>query len=153
NDRGREAAARRLGARAAYADYRQMLEREKPQIVSVADRWLDAHHDMVVACARAGASVSLEKPMCRTLVEADAMVAACETHHVKLAIAHQTRYSPRLRHVRDLIAAGRLGDLVELHGRGKEDARGGGQDLLVLGTHVFDLMRFLAGDARWCFAR
>jgi predicted dehydrogenase len=153
DDRGREAAARRLGARAAYADYRQMLEREKPQVVSVASRWLDAHHDTVVACARAGASVLLEKPMCRSLVEADAMVAACETHHVKLAIAHQTRYSPRLRQVRDLIAAGRLGDLVELRGRGKEDARGGGQDLLVLGTHIFDLMRFLAGDARWCFAR
>jgi predicted dehydrogenase len=153
NDRGREAAAKRLGAKAAYADYRQMLEREKPQIVSVADRWLDAHHDMVTACARAGASVLLEKPLCRNLVEADAMVAACERHHVKLAIAHQTRHSPRLRQARELIAAGRLGDVVELHGRGKEDARGGGQDLLVLGTHVFDLMRYFTGDARWCFAR
>src|SRR5262249_48797016 len=47
---------------------------------------------------------------------------------------------------------GRLGDLLELRGRGKEDTRGGGQDLMVLGTHILDLMRFLAGDARWCFA-
>src|SRR5262249_41492521 len=39
-------------------------------------------------------------------------------------------------------------------GRGKEDAqRGGGEDLMVLGTHVMDLMRLLAGDPRWCFAR
>ncbi|HJT75620.1 MAG TPA: Gfo/Idh/MocA family oxidoreductase, partial [Gemmataceae bacterium] len=141
-----------LGARAAYADYRQMLDRERPQVVSVADRWLDGHRAMVVACARAGASVFLEKPMARTLAEADEMVTACEMHHVKLAIAHQTRYSPRLRHVRDLIAAGRLGDLLELRGRGKEDGRGGGEDLMVLGTHIMDLMRFLAGDARWCFA-
>src|SRR5262249_27232837 len=53
----------------------------------------------------------------------------------------------------DLIADGRLGDLLELRGRGKEDQRGGGQDLMVLGTHLFDLMRLLAGDPHWCFAR
>ena len=81
------------------------------------------------------------------------MVAACEKHHVKCAIAHQTRYSPRLKVVKQLIADGKLGDLIELRGRGKEDARGGGQDLMVLGTHILDLMRLLVGDARWCFAR
>jgi predicted dehydrogenase len=153
DEKGRSAAAARVKAKAAYADYRQMLEKEKPQIVSVATRFLDQHRDMVVACARAGASIFLEKPMARTLAEADEMVKACETHHVKLAIAHQTRYSPRLARVKDLIESGRLGDILELRGRGKEDARGGGQDLMVLGTHIFDLMRFLAGDARWCHAQ
>ncbi len=153
NDKGRADAARRLAARNAYADYRQLLEKERPQIVSVATRWLDRHRDMVLACAQAGASVFLEKPMCRTLAEADEMVTACERHHVKLAIAHQTRYSPRLQRVKELIAEGRLGDILELRGRGKEDARGGGQDMMVLGTHIMDLMRFLAGDAHWCYAR
>jgi predicted dehydrogenase len=153
HEKGRAAAAERLKVKNTYADYHTMLEKEKPHLVSVADRYLDAHRDMVVACAKAGASVFLEKPMARTLAEADEMVTACETHHVKLAIAHQTRYSPRLARVRDLLADGKLGDLLEMHARGKEDARGGGQDLMVLGTHLFDLMRFLAGDARWCFAR
>jgi predicted dehydrogenase len=153
DEKGRAAAATRLGAKNAYADYRVMLEKERPQIVSVADRFLDAHRDMVIACARAGASIFLEKPMARDLVEADEMVKACETHHVKLAIAHQTRHSPRLKVIRGLIADGKLGDLVELRARGKEDARGGGQDLMILGTHLFDLMRLLAGDPRWCFAR
>jgi predicted dehydrogenase len=153
DDKGRAAAAARLGAKNAYADYRAMLDKEKPQVVSVAERHLDRHRDLVVACARAGASVFLEKPMARTLAEADEMVKACETHHVKLAIAHQTRYSPRLARVRELLAAGRLGDLLELRARGKEDGRGGGQDLMVLGTHLMDLMRLLAGDAGWCFAR
>jgi predicted dehydrogenase len=152
-DKGRAAAAERLGAKKAYADYREMLDKEKPHIVSVADRFLDAHRDMVVACARAGASVFLEKPMARTLAETDEMVKACEMHHVKLAIAFQTRYSPRLQRIRELIDDGRLGDLLEMHGRGKEDNRGGGEDLMVLGTHIFDLMRALAGDARWCFGR
>src|SRR5205807_4983444 len=143
---GRAAAAKRVKAARAYADYREMLEKERPQIVSVGDRFLDAHRDMVIACAQAGASVFLEKPFCRTLAEADEMVAACERHHVKLAIAHQTRYSPRLQRVKDLLAAGTLGDLLEMRCRGKEDSRVGGQDLMVLGTHLMDLMRFLAGD-------
>ncbi len=152
NDKGRADAAKRLGARNAYADYRQMLDKEKPQIVSVADRHLDLHRDMVVACAAAGASIFLEKPLCRNLAEADEMVKACETHHVKLAIAHQTRHSPRMQRIVELIGEGKLGEVLELRGRGKEDARGGGNDLMVLGTHVMDLMRFFAGDAKWCFS-
>ncbi len=81
------------------------------------------------------------------------MIAACEKHHVKLAIAHQTRYSPRIDRVKELIADGKLGEILELRGRGKEDNRGGGQDLMVLGTHIMDLMRFVAGDADWCNSR
>jgi predicted dehydrogenase len=153
NEAGRKAAQTRLKAPNAYADYRDMLRKERPQIVSVAPRFLDQHRDMVLACAEAGASVFLEKPICRTLAEADEMVAACERHHVKLAIAHQTRYSPRLARIKDMIAAGQLGEILELRGRGKEDSRVGGEDLMVLGTHVMDLMRFIAGDVRWCFAR
>jgi predicted dehydrogenase len=153
DDKGRADAAKKLGVKNAYADYRVMLEKEKPRIVSVATRFLDEHRDMVVACARAGASIFLEKPMCRTLAEADEMIRTCETHHVKLAIAHQTRYSPRIARVKDLIGSGRLGDLLEVRARGKEDRRGGGEDMMVLGTHLFDLMRFLAGDAAWCFAQ
>ena len=150
---GRAAAAKRLKAKNAYADYRKMLDAERPHIVSVADRWPDCHRDMVIACAEYGASVFLEKPAARTLQEADEMIAACDKSHVKVAVAHQTRYSPRVKVVKQLIAEGRLGDITELRGHGKEDKRGGGEDLMVLGTHTFDLMRFLVGDAGWCFAR
>jgi len=150
---GRTRAAERLGVRAAYADYREMLAKERPEIVSVAPRFLDEHHDMVLACVEHGASVFLEKPMCRTLAEADAMVRACETSHVKLAIAHQTRYSPKIPVVREVLASGRLGTVLEFRGRGKEDQRGGGEDLWVLGTHVFDLILLLGGTAKWCHAR
>jgi predicted dehydrogenase len=152
NPRGRAQAAERLKAKNAYGDFREMLVKERPQLVSVAPRWLDCHRDMVVACAEAGVHIFLEKPLCRTLAEADEMVTACERHHVKLAIAHQTRYSPRLERVRELLAEGRLGELIEMRGRGKEDARAGGEDLMVLGTHIMDLMRLIAGDARSCYA-
>jgi len=152
DEKGRTAAAKRLKVSKAYADYREMLEKERPDIVSVAPRWLDCHRDMVLACAEHGCHVFLEKPMCQNLEQADEMIAALEKRKLKLAIAHQTRYSPALQHVRKIISEGRLGDIFELRGRGKEDRRGGGEDLMVLGTHVMDLMRFFAGDVQWCFA-
>ena len=93
---GRRKAADRLGVRAAYADYRQMLRQEKPDVVSIAPRWPDCHHDMVIAAAEARASIYLEKPMARTPAEADRMIAACDRAGVKLAVAHQMRIAPTL---------------------------------------------------------
>ncbi|VTS06459.1 Gfo/Idh/MocA family protein [Tuwongella immobilis] len=153
NEAGRAAALKRLNLTKGYADYREMLATEKPQIVSVADRWLDCHAPMVKACADAGASIFLEKPVARSLVEADAMVKACDVAHVKCAIAHQTRYNPAVDHAKRFLADGGIGEIVEIRARGKEDHRGGGQDLMVLGTHLFDLMRYLVGDPRWCHAQ
>lgn len=149
---GRAAAAKRLKVKKTYADYREMLDKERPHIVSVAPRWIDCHRDMVLACARVGAHVFLEKPMCRTLAEADEMIAAFEKKNLKLAIAHQRRYSPTMQRIQEIIAEGKLGDLLELRGRGKEDKRGAGFDLVCLGTHTMDLMRLLGGEPQWCFA-
>lgn len=153
DEKGRAAAQKRVNAPVAFADYKEMLAKTKPQIVSVAPRFPDCHRDMVVACAEHGASMFLEKPVARFLSEADEMVAACDRHHVKVAVAHQTVYSPRVKMAKKLIADGAIGDLLELNGFGKCDRRGGGEDLIVLGTHTFDLMRFLAGDPKWAFAR
>ncbi len=149
---GRAQAAQRLQVTQVFADYRQMLDEVKPDIVSIAPRWLDQHCDMVLAAAERGIHIFMEKPFCRTLAEADRMVAACEQHKVKLAIAFQTRYSPRLQAVRDLIFDGLIGDILELRGRGKEDARGGGEDLWVLGSHIMNLMHQFGGEPNWCFA-
>lgn len=152
--KGRAEAAARLGLTRTYADYREMLAKEKPQIVTVAARWPDCHREMVLACAEAGCHVLCEKPICRSLEEADEIVTAMEKRGLKLAMAHQTRYSPTLGKIRDLIASGKLGDIVEIRGRGKEDHRGGGEDLMVLGVHIMDLMRAIAGaDPQWCSAR
>src|SRR5262245_44872861 len=108
DEQGLGEAAKRTNASRAYGDYRQMLDKETPDIVAVAPRWLDAHRDMVIAAAERGCHIFMEKPMCRTLEEADEMVMACERHHVKLAIAHQTRYSPRMARVKQAIDDGRI---------------------------------------------
>ena len=152
DEQGRAAALQRLGVTSGFADYRQMLDEVKPDIVSIAPRWIDQHCEMVLAAAERGVHIYLEKPLCRTLAEADQMAAACERHRVKLAIAFQSRYSPKLQAVRYLIEEGRLGTILELRGRGKEDARGGGEDLWVLGSHVLNLMCHFGGEPRWCFA-
>ena len=148
-----EAAAQRLEANQAYSDYRKMLADEQLDIVAICPRWLDQHHDMVLEAAEGGLHIYMEKPFCRTLAEADAMVAACEQNQIKLAIAHQTRYSPTLRVIKELIEDGKIGQVLELRGRGKEDRRGGGEDLWVLGSHVFNMMQFFGGEPEWCFAQ
>lgn len=149
---GRADAAKRLGIDRAYADYREMLDATKPDIVAICPRWLDQHRDMCLAAAERGAHIYMEKPFCRSLVEADEIVAACERAHVKLAIAHPTRYSPLIDAIKNLIADGALGRVLEYRGRGKEDRRGGGEDLWVLGTHVMDMIRAIGGHPTWCFA-
>ena len=149
---GRTKTAKKLGVEKTYADYREMLQKERPQIVRVAPRWIDCHRDMVLACGEVGAHVFLEKPMCRSLKEADEMVAAFEKKNLKLVIAHQRRYSPTTQRIVDAVGEGRIGDLLELRARGKEDRRGAGFDLMCLGTHTMDLMRLIAGDPKWCFA-
>ena len=153
DEKGRAEAVKRVEAPKAYADYRQMLDEAKPQIVAICPRWLDQHRDMVIAAAQRGMHIYSEKPLCRSLAEADEMVAACEKRDVKLAIAHQTRFSPKLQAVREIIDSGQLGTLLELRGRGKEDQRGGGEDLWVLGSHVMNLINFCGGQPTWCFAR
>jgi predicted dehydrogenase len=153
DDAGRAAAAKRLKVEHAYADYREMLDREKPQFVAVAPRWIDCHRDMIIACAERGIHVFCEKPLAPTLADCDAIVSACERSHTKLAIAFQTRYAPRYQKVRELVNDGAIGEVLELRGRGKEDRRGGGEDLIVLGSHIMDLFRGLLGEAAWCFAR
>jgi predicted dehydrogenase len=150
---GRAEAAQRCGARRQYADYREMLEREKPHLVSVAPRWTDQHHAMALAALRAGAHVYLEKPITQTLTEADELLAVADRGGLKVVVAHQMRLAPQLVRLREAVAGGWLGELLEIRAHGKQDARAGGEDLVVLGIHLFDLMRMFAGEAQWCSAR
>ena len=149
---GLAAAAKRLKVERAFSDWRDMIEKTRPDVVAICLRWLDEHAAMAVAAAERGIHVLMEKPMCRTLAEADRIVAACQKTGAKLAIAHPTRYSPRLAAVKRLIAEGKMGKVLEYRARGKEDRRGGGEDLWVLGTHVLDAIHALAGRPKWCFA-
>lgn len=149
---GRAKAAQRVGCDNTFADYRNMMDEMKPDIVAICPRWLDQHADMMLAAAERGIHCFVEKPFCRTLEEADAIVAACERAHTKVAIAHPTRYAPAMSTIRRLINDEAIGQVVELRGRGKEDRRGGGEDLWVLGSHIMDMVLTLGYEPEWCFA-
>ncbi|MGI8482903.1 MAG: Gfo/Idh/MocA family protein, partial [Thermomicrobiales bacterium] len=149
---GREAARIRSGAVHAYADYQQMLDRERPEIVAIAPRLVDERIGMITAAVTAGCHLYVEKPLVATLADADAMLTLCEQAGVRIAVAHQNRLHPVTLHIQRLLAEGRIGRLRQVRGYGKMDHRGGGQDLAVLGPHILDLMRLFAGNAHWCSA-
>jgi predicted dehydrogenase len=151
--KGLAAARERLKVTRGFADYRQMLADVKPDIVAIGMRHVDQHRDVAVAAANAGAKgIYIEKPFCRTPAEADEIVAACEQKNVKLAVAHRNRWHPVLPVIEQLVKDGALGRLLEIRGRGKEDARGGALDLWVLGSHVLNLCCHFGGRPLGCSA-
>jgi predicted dehydrogenase len=153
NDGGREQARKRLGVTEAFSDYRQMLATFELDLVAICPRWIDQHHEMILAAASAGCHVYMEKPFCRTLRECDEAIAAMERSKRKIGIAHISQYSPVLDPVITLIKKGEIGDVLEIRARGKEDRRGGGEDLWVLGSHVLGIMRTIANaDPTSCTA-
>ncbi len=139
-------------ALATYADYRTMLEKERPNLVAVAPRFVGDRVAMVEAAAAVGAHLYVEKPLAGTLADADAMLAACERAKVKIAVAHQGRLHPVVLYTMQLVQQGEIGRLRLIRAYGKMDHRGGGQDLMILGTHVIDQMRLFGGDATWVSA-
>lgn len=149
---GRANAATRLGCENTFADYRKMMDEMRPDIVAICPRWLDQHADMILAAAERGIHCFVEKPFCRSLKEADAIVAMCERSHARVAVSHPTRYAPAMATIRRLINSEAIGQVVELRGRGKEDRRGGGEDLWVLGSHIMDMVLELGYEPEWCFA-
>ena len=156
DDTGRAKAIADLGEVAqqakSFADWHQMLEEVKPDILTICPRFIDVHCEMLLAAADAGVKgVFCEKPLCRTLAEADQVIAACDRTGMQVVMAHQTRYSPIWQQVKTLIAANKIGNVLEIRARGKEDARGGVEDTIVLGTHLFDMVQDIWGMPQWCF--
>jgi predicted dehydrogenase len=149
---GRVKAMARSGAPRGYSDYREMIARENPTLVVIAPRALPERLPMFRAAAEAGAHVLMEKPFARDLHEADAMVDLAEKRRIKVQVGHTARPTPVTMKARRMIQEGEIGTLLEMRARGKEDRRAGGEDMMVLGTHLFDMMRFFAGDPLWCSA-
>ena len=146
-------AAQRLGGVKAYADYKVMLAEAKPDIAAICARHIHEHRDMIVAAVGAGVKgIYIEKPFVRTSAEADEIVKLCAEKGVRLAIAHRNRYHPVVDVVKQLVASGEIGELKEVRVRGKQDHRGGGLDLWVLGGHGFNLATLFTGSAISCEA-
>ena len=104
---------------AVYTDYKELLEKEDLDIVSIVT-WQGVRAEITIAAAESGVKGILgEKPMAACLGEADDMIEACEKHDAKLAIGHQGRFSPKNVEIRRLIQDGAIGatDLAARHAR------------------------------------
>src|SRR4051794_28507663 len=66
DERGRAAALLRCGAARGYADYHQMLEKERPALVCIGPRTTAERREMLLAAVGAGAHVMCEKPFVQT---------------------------------------------------------------------------------------
>ncbi len=115
------------GAKTGYADYRKMLDTEKFDIVAVCPRWIDQHHAMLMAAAEHGCHVYMEKPFCPTLEQADEVVQALDSRHLKLGIAHIAHYTPQLEPIKKLIANGEIGEVLELRARARKTVAAAGK--------------------------
>lgn len=149
---GRAKAAKRCLAARQYGDFRELLEKEKPQLVCLASRWSNRRLEMGRAALAAGAHLFSEKPFTRTLAEADELISMADRAGLKIVVAHQMRLAPSIVRLKEELA-GALGELLEIRAWGKQDDRAGGEDMLVLGSHLFDLARLFAGDPASCSSR
>jgi len=123
-----------------YTDYIEMLEKEKPDIVSVCTR-PKQHAEITIECAKHGVKgILCEKPMAENLGQADEVLAACAENNVKLAIDHQLRFSGVYVTAKQLIEDGAIGELFRIY------ALCAGGDLKDNATHTIDLMRYIHND-------
>jgi len=152
NPEGLKKAVTRSGAKRAYRDYREMLAKEKLDILAIGPRHPDSHEAMALAGIQHGAHIYMEKPMTETVEQADAIVEAAHAKGVKFAVAHTRRVTSDFVKIKRLLAEGFIGEVRHMRAEGKQDRRAGGEDLIVLGTHDFDFMRYLFGDPLWCMA-
>ena len=124
-----------------YLDYREMMEKEKLDIVSVCS-WNPQHAEMTIAAATYKPKAILcEKPMACSLGEAEAMMIVCERNGVKFAVGHQRRFYSSWREARRLIQDGAIGEPRRLWSA----VRAG---MMNTGTHCIDFQRFALGDAQ-----
>lgn len=149
---GRAKAQARSGAARAYADYREMLDKERPDLVAVCPRSPVERLAMFTAAAERRAHIIVEKPFAASLEDADRMEALARKHGVKAQVGHAARPDPVTLQALAMIRNGAIGQVQEIRARGKEDRRAGGEDMIVLGTHCFDMMRQFAGDPLWVSA-
>lgn len=116
------------------------------------------HAGVAIAAARAGRHVICEKPMARTLTDAEAMLAAAREAGVRLFVAHVLRFFPEYIAARAAVRDGAIGDPAVLRltrasfrprqpaGHWFFDHAKSGGIILDLMIHDLDYARWIAGE-------
>ena len=112
----------------ALTDYRDVIGEVDAVTIAVPT---EAHHDIALEFLRRGTSVLVEKPMTRTIAEAEALIAAARAAGATLAVGHTERYNPAIATVMPFVTTPRF---IEVHRLGAFPDRSLDIDV------VFDLM-------------
>lgn len=134
-----------LGVQARYDDYDRMIEETEPDIVAI-PTGTEVHYDLSMGVLVHGVNIEVEKPICTTLEEADAVIERARDKGVQTAVHHQGRTGPPLRAIAKAYKEGRIGDLRYVQASGK--GYYGGYGLLNIGTHLLNTMMELTGHCR-----
>jgi predicted dehydrogenase len=140
------ALAERWNVPTRYTDYREMILREHPDILSIATR-PGNHAEIAVFASENGVKgIYCEKPLCCSMEEADTIRDACRRNSVQFNLGTNRRYQEGFWRVREVTAAGVLGDVQSA------TAFSGGSALWTH-THTTDMLLYLAGDPEVAFAQ
>src|SRR5919202_678677 len=154
-----EEARRAFGAKLAFHDYRTMVASPEIDAVAVVVK-VPEHHGPTRAALEAGKHVYTEWPLGRTTAEAEALAALARSRGVQTAVGLQSRVSPTLMYMKELIDSGYVGEVLSCHvtslrdgplerpsGRTwQRDASLGANTLTIANGHVIDALRFVAGN-------
>ncbi len=137
----RAAFTARWGVQAVYEDWRAMLAQEAPDIVAICTRG-ENHAELAVGVAETGPrAIFCEKAIACSLVEADAVLDAVGPRHIPFSTGVLRRYDPRYQVIRDLIAAGGIGQPTAA-------VHYAATSLLHGHSHSLDTLLYLLGDPR-----
>jgi myo-inositol 2-dehydrogenase / D-chiro-inositol 1-dehydrogenase len=149
--------AKERGIPHAFDSYRDLLALKDIDVVTVAIP-NDLHAQVTIDAARAGKHVICEKPLCKTLEEADQMIAECRKHGVLLLYAEELLFAPKYVRAKTLVDEGALGKVflakqMEEHSGPHmswfwDVKRSGGGVLLDMGCHSIEYTRWVLGKPK-----
>ena len=130
-----------------YTDYRELIEKEKPEAVSITVP--TSEHEAVASFAlRKGVHVLVEKPIAATVEEGQRLIALAKEMDRQLMVGHIIRFNPAMQALKARLDAGELGKIFQIFCRraGPFPARIRDVGVVVdLAPHDVDIMRFLTG--------
>lgn len=154
-----EAARKAFGAKLAFTDYHAMVASPEIDAVAVVVR-VPSHYELTKAAIEAGKPVYTEWPLGRNTSEAEELTALARARGVQTAVGLQSRVSPALLYMKELIDTGYVGEVLACHvttmrdgplerpssRTWQRDASLGANPLTIANGHVIDALRFVAGN-------
>jgi predicted dehydrogenase len=102
------------------ADFEGLLQRADLEAVILCTPH-QQHAQQIGQAAQAGKHVFCEKPLCLTLADAEQAIAHCVRHQRVLGIGHERRFEPAVMALRDELAAGRYGEVLQIEANFSQD--------------------------------